>query len=90
MKKQIKKTKKLSDTEQYQKDFLQQTGFISKTGKSVYISEEFHRYISRIVFVIGDGKVTITDYLFNVLKLHFQEFGEEIKTLYSEKDKPIL
>lgn len=90
MKKQIKKTKKLSDTEQYQKNFLQQTGFISKTGKSVYISEEFHRYMSRIVFVIGDGKVTITDYLFNVLKLHFQEFGEEIKTLYSENDKSIL
>jgi hypothetical protein len=75
---------------QYEKNFLQPTGFLAKCGKTVYISEEFHQNISRIVFMIGDGKITNSDYLYNVLNQHFQDFREDIKALYNEKQKPIL
>ncbi|WP_444660092.1 DUF3408 domain-containing protein [Flavobacterium columnare] len=90
MKNLFKKKKQPDFIGQYKDIFLQSTGFLAKSGKSVYISEEFHQNISRIVFMLGDGKITITDYLYNVLKQHFQDFGEDIKTLYNEKQKPII
>lgn len=90
MKNLFKKNKQPNFIGQYKDNFLQPTGFLAKSGKSVYISEEFHQNISRIVFMLGDGKITITDYLYNVLKQHFQDFGEDIKTLHNEKQKPII
>lgn len=90
MKNLFKKTKQPVQISQYKDIFLQPTEFLARNGKSVYISKEFHNNISRIVFILGDGKITISDYLYNVLKQHFQEFGEDIKTLHIEKQKPIL
>ncbi|MFB9080196.1 DUF3408 domain-containing protein [Flavobacterium procerum] len=90
MKNLFKKTKQPVQIRQYKDIFLQPTEFLARNGKSVYISEEFHNNILRIVFILGDGKITISDYLYNVLKQHFQEFGEDIKTLHIEKQKPIL
>lgn len=90
MKNLFKKTKLPVQSGQYKDNFLQPTEFIARNGKSVYISEDFHRKISRIVFILGDGKITISDYMYNVLKQHFQDFGEDIETLHIEKQKPIL
>jgi hypothetical protein len=90
MKNLFKKTKMPVQTGQYKNNFLQPTEFIARNGKSVYINEDFHRKISRIVFILGDGKITISDYMYNVLKQHFQDFGEDIKKLHIEKQKPIL
>jgi hypothetical protein len=90
MKKIKQKLNGASSVAQYKTTFLQPTGFLARNGKSVYISGEFHQKISHIVFMLGDGKITISDYLYNLVEHHFQDFGEDIKALYNEKDKPIF
>ncbi|WP_433811484.1 DUF3408 domain-containing protein [Flavobacterium johnsoniae] len=90
MKNLFKKTKLPLQIGQYKDIFLHPAEFVARNGKSVYISADFHRKISRIVFILGDGKITISDYMYNVLKQHFQDFGEDIETLHIEKQKPIL
>ncbi|MFC4685832.1 MULTISPECIES: DUF3408 domain-containing protein [Bacteroidota] len=91
MKNLFKKKKQPDSTiKEYKDIFLQPTEFLARNGKTVYISEEFHQNISRIVFMLGDGKITISDYLYSVLKQHFQDCGEDIKTLYNETQKTIL
>ncbi len=77
-------------TEEYKKTFLQSTDFVAREGKSVYISPEFHENISKIVFLMGNGKMTISDYLYNVLTQHFQDFREEIQIVYQESTKMIF
>lgn len=74
----------------YKSTFLKPTGFVARNGKSAYISPDFHEKLSRIVFMLGGGKITLADYLHSVLKHHFEDFGEEIKTIYASKQKPIL
>jgi hypothetical protein len=90
MKKLFNKQKLQAPIVQYKDIFLQPTEFLARNGKTVYITEEFHKNISRIVFILGDGKMTISDYLYNVLNQHFQDFGEDINALHNEKQKPIL
>lgn len=90
MKNLFKKTKLPVQSGQYKDIFLHPAEFVARKGKSVYISEDFHRKISRIVFILSDGKITISDYMYNVLKQHFQDFGEDIEALHIEKQKPIL
>lgn len=90
MKNLFKKKQEPERTVQYKNDFLQPTEFLARNGKTAYISKEFHQNITNIVFMLGDGKITISDYLHNVLKEHFLNFGEDIKTMYNEKQKPIL
>lgn len=75
---------------EYQSAFLTSTGFMAKEGKTVYVSPEFHEKIAHIAFILGAGKITIADYLHSILKHHFQDFGEEIKSVYNEKYKPIF
>lgn len=81
---------KKTQQKQEEKVFLQPTGFVARNGKSAYISPDFHEKLSRIVFLIGEGKITLADYLHSVLKNHFEDFGAEIKTIYACKQKPIL
>lgn len=90
MKNLFKKEKQSDSVGHYMNTFLQPTTFLAKNGKTVYISEEFHQNTSRITFMLGDGKITISDYMYNVLKQHFQDFGAEIVTMHKEKQKPIL
>ena len=88
--KNIKKRQKAAlRTSQYKKAFLLPVGFRARDGKSVYISPEFHEKLSRIVFMLGKGNITITDYLYNILDQHFKDFNEEIKTMYNAYNKPI-
>lgn len=81
---------KVLRTSQYRSAFLKPTAFKARDGKSVYISSDFHEKVSRIVFMLGDGKITLADYLYNVLKQHFEDFGDEINTIHASKQKPIL
>ncbi|MBS1740502.1 MAG: DUF3408 domain-containing protein [Bacteroidetes bacterium] len=55
----------------YKSAFLKPTGFVARSGKSAYISPDFHEKLSRIVFTLGGGKITLADYLHSVLKHHF-------------------
>ncbi|MGO1245567.1 DUF3408 domain-containing protein [Sphingobacterium sp. JB170] len=90
MKNLFKKKKQPDCIGEYKSNFLQPTEFLARNGKTVYISEEFHQNISRIVFMLGNGKITISDYLYNVLKQHFQDRGDDIKTLFKEAPKTFL
>ena len=51
--------------------FLKKSGFKAREGKQVYISLANHKVITEIVYLLGDGKVGIADYLDNVLNEHF-------------------
>lgn len=76
--------------EDYEKLFFRRPETNARDGKTVYIRQDFHEKLSRIVQVIGEDKISIYAYLDNILEYHFQEFGEQITTSFNNKYKPIL
>ncbi|TRW23646.1 DUF3408 domain-containing protein [Flavobacterium zepuense] len=74
----------------YEALFLRNTEGNARLGKSVYIRQDFHERLTRIVQVIGEDKVNLYSYLENVLEYHFREFGDQIKKSFDDKYKPIL
>jgi len=88
---QKKKTaKRKTDIQWYESSFLKQSNKTAREGKSVYVSPEFHDRLKRIVQVIGGDKITTYSYLHNILEQHFEEYADEITTLFSNRNKPIL
>nr|WP_315155667.1 DUF3408 domain-containing protein [uncultured Flavobacterium sp.] len=87
--KERSRSKKTSETD-YEKIFLKRAETNARNGKSVYIRQDFHERLSRIVQVIGEDKITIYAYLDNLLEYHFQEFEEQITKSYNDKYKPIF
>lgn len=57
----------------------------ARHGKSLYIREEHHERISQIVSVIGQGKVTLYEYVDNVLTEHFERHFEEIAHSFNNR-----
>lgn len=53
-------------------------------GKQVHIRPEYHRMIRSIIHTIGQDEVSITTYVDNVLKAHFDEYRDEIARLHRE------
>jgi len=49
-----KQQEKILRKAHYQTAFLRPTGVVARCGKSVYISPDFHRKLSRIVFLLGE------------------------------------
>lgn len=90
MKKLTQKSNRAPRMAQYKTTFLNPTKFRARDGKTVYISKEFHQKLSLIVFMLTDGKMTLADYMQNLLTHHFEDFGAEIKEIYNTKNKPIL
>ncbi len=64
--------------------FLKTSGFKAREGKQAYISGKNHGRIFRIVNALGDGRLTIADYLENVLNEHFRLHREEIMSMLDE------
>lgn len=64
--------------------FIKASGFSPRSGKTVYIRKEYHGRIKRIINLIGRDRLTLSDYIDNVLARHFEEHGDEIKGLYRE------
>lgn len=81
-----KSTKKLD----YQETFLVNRFPSGRNGKVVYIREEYHERLLRIVQLTREDKVTLYSYIDNILEQHFQEYGEDITAYFNEKFKPIL
>ncbi|HZW78633.1 DUF3408 domain-containing protein [Flavobacterium dauae] len=75
---------------QYRSKFLTPTEFLARNGKTVYISKEFHQKLSQLVFMLGGGRLTLADYLHNLLQDHFDDYGAEMNKLYDKTDKPIF
>ena len=56
----------------------------------LYVSRTTHEKLMRIVTVIGGRKVTVSSYVENILLRHFEQYQEEINTLYeSHFQKPV-
>ena len=55
----------------------------------LYVSRATHEKLMRIVTVIGGRKVTVSSYVENILLRHFEQYQDEINTLYeSHFQKP--
>lgn len=74
----------------YEEVFFREVKSTARHGKSVYIDPDHHKKLSRIVQVIGDDKITIYAYLYNLLDYHFGEFEGQITSSFNEKNKPIF
>ena len=48
----------------------------------LYVSRTTHEKLMRIVSVIGGRKVTVSSYVENILLRHFEQYQDEINTLY--------
>ncbi|MDO5615342.1 MAG: DUF3408 domain-containing protein [Cruoricaptor ignavus] len=83
------KIKKIAG-ETYESLFFSSGETSARNGKSVYIRPEFHRRIVQIVQVIGEDKISIYNYLDNLLEDHFNRYEKEIKKAFKDKYKPIF
>lgn len=63
---------------------------IQRGDKSVYIRQEYHERLTRIIQVIGGDKIPLYDYLDNIIEHHFELFEKAITEEYSEKSKPFF
>ena len=71
--------------EKYQELFVHKASVITRQGKLVYISKDYHNRILKIIQVIGGNEVSIASYMDNVLAHHFATFQGEITELYDER-----
>ena len=81
---------KKNNTENYEQEFLRNKDGSARAGKVVYVRPEFHERLTRIVQVIGEDKISVFEYMDNLLEHHFREFGDEITQSFNDKYKPIL
>lgn len=81
---------KTGGTENYEQEFFRNKDGSARAGKVVYIRPEFHERLTRMVQVIGENKISIFEYMDNVLEHHFKEFGDELIQSFNDKYKPIL
>lgn len=71
----------------YEKTFVCKTDVTARTGKQVSVRKEYHERIRRILQVIGKSKVTIADYLDNVITDHYKTHDEAIEKSYNKNFK---
>lgn len=89
-KKEIKRKKSLVVQEEYEIVFIKPGKLNVRNGKAIYIRPEFHKRIARIVQTVGEGKVSLTDYVDNVFAHHFQHFEQAIKESFNKNNEPIF
>jgi hypothetical protein len=74
----------------YGERFLNTHSMEKRGDKSIYIRQEYHERLSRIVQVIGKDKIPLYAYLDNILEHHFELFEKAITDDFNEKFKPIF
>lgn len=84
-----KRTKKSLDGS-YGDHFLKTHSMTKRGDKSIYIRQEYHERLSRIVQVIGKDQIPLYAYLDNILEHHFEAFEKAIIEDFNEKFKPIF
>jgi hypothetical protein len=70
--------------------FLKNHSMTKRGDKSIYIRQEYHERLSRIVQVIGKDAIPLYAYLDNILEHHFELFEKAITDDFNEKFKPIF
>ncbi len=83
------RTKKILDGS-YGEHFLKTHSMTKRGDKSIYIRQEYHERLSRIVQVIGKDTIPLYAYLDNILEHHFELFEKAITDDFNEKFKPIF
>lgn len=81
---------KKNHDESYGDRFLKTHSMTKRGDKSIYIRQEYHERLSRIVQVIGGDKIPLYAYLDNILEHHFELFEKGITEDFNEKFKPIF
>ena len=76
--------------ESYGEHFLKTHSMTKRGDKSIYIRQEYHERLSRIVQVIGKDTIPLYAYLDNILEHHFELFEKAITDDFNEKFKPIF
>ncbi|MBS9767096.1 MAG: DUF3408 domain-containing protein [Flavobacteriaceae bacterium] len=84
------KPKKEGENLSYKELFLTRNNWTARTGKTIYIRQEHHERLSRIISVIGKSELSVSDFVDKLLDYHFVEFETEIKKQFKENYKPIL
>lgn len=70
--------------------FLREHTMTRRGEKSIYIRQEYHERLSRIVQVIGDDRIPLYAYLDNILQHHFDLFEKHILEDFENKYKPLF
>ncbi|HCD9234115.1 TPA: DUF3408 domain-containing protein [Elizabethkingia anophelis] len=87
--KERSKTKRHAE-ENYGSRFLKTHSMTKRGDKSIYIRQEYHERLSRIVQVIGKDEIPLYAYLDNILEHHFEMFEKAITDDFNENFKPIF
>ncbi len=74
----------------YGEHFLRTHSMTKRGDKSIYIRQEYHERLSRIVQVLGKDEIPLYAYLDNILEHHFEMFEKAITDDFNEKFKPIF
>lgn len=88
--KEVRKRKNRQAPADYESQFIKKADLTVRSGKGVYIRSDYHNSINRIISVIGDNSISITDYLDNIITHHFELFEQEITDVFDRKYKPII
>ena len=87
---QVEKTtnrKRKGGSGDYRETYFQKVELTDR--QPLYVSRSTHEKLMRIVTVIGGRKVTVSSYVENILLRHFEQYQDEINTLYeSHFQKP--
>ena len=74
-------------TGDYRETYFQKVELADR--QPLYVSRTTHEKLMRIVTVIGGRQVTVSSYVENILLRHFEQYQDEINTLYeSHFQKP--
>jgi hypothetical protein len=71
-----------TDPQDYLSLFLHEASITARSGKTVYICQEHHDRITKILQVIGKNEVSLFSYIYNVLEHHFSIYQDDMNDLY--------
>lgn len=75
---------------EYEALFLRESDTTTRSGKAINIRKEYHDLLTKIVQVIGENDVSLFSYVDNVLAHHFDQYRNEIKSMYDAKNSSIF
>lgn len=85
-----RKPKVQAEVQDFTALFLREAAITARSGKTVYLCQEHHDRISKILHVIGKKEVSLFSYIYNVMEHHFATFREDITELYEKNIEKIF
>lgn len=74
----------------YVEQFLTHHTMSKRGDKSIYIRQEYHERLSRIIQIVADDQIPLYAYLDNILAYHFEMFEKQITDDFNNKYRPIF